>query len=494
MSASSNRWLRIWRYVVSDVWDLDLASLPRWRRAQARMARILYLTFRGFWDDDCSLHAASLTFNSLMALVPIMALSLALIRGMGAEDVVKTRIRAFVEKATHTLAVHTAMRSVSFPETIRPEEPSASSEPPMTPELFARQIVHLVDEIFAKMDRVNFRAIGGLGLVLLLYTAVAVFSSVETSFNRVWGVTTGRSWWRKFTDYLSLLFVLPILVIGAMSLPAMEMISRMLNATTAEAIRSSLATGLFKTLTVHGLSGLTCSFLIMFMPNTRVGWRAGLVGGLSSGILLVSWLKLCVAVQYGVAKYGAVYGGFAAVPILLAWVFISWQIILLGAELAYATQNYETYRMEQGAGKASPEARIRLALGIVVEAARALSGQGPIFDANRFAAEKCLPNRLVNDVVEELVRSGLLARISETKGSPYVLLRSPETLRISDVIESCLRSGVRPDVFGMDRLGSGVEAAVRSALGGLQASLQELTIRHLLTPPATSFPASSSRL
>ncbi|MDI6775307.1 MAG: YihY/virulence factor BrkB family protein [Verrucomicrobiota bacterium] len=472
--------VRARRFVVSDVWDVDLSLLPLWRRLGAKTVRIIHLTLCGFWDDDCSLHAASLTFNTLMAIVPIMALSLALIRGIGTEDAVKNKVRASVEKGARSLVAGAVVKLEPRPAAGKNGQAAVPQEPPMTPEIFAGQIVQLVDQGFSKMDRVNFAALGGLGLALLIYTALAVFSSVELSFNRVWGVTVGRSWWRKFTDYLSLLFVLPILIVGTTSIPVMDMAAKILNKAATEAIRSSLATGMVKSLMVYAMTSMTCAFLIMFMPNTRVGLRSGIAGGMVAGVLFIWWLKICAAIQYGVAGYGAVYGGFAAVPILLAWVFVSWHVILFGAELAYAAQNCETHRMEQGTGKASMQSRIRLALAVVLDAARAMAGQSQVFETSRFAAKKVVPARFLNDVVEELVRDGLLARISEEKGSQYVLLKAPETLLVSEVIESCLRSGVRPEVFGLGKLGAEVEKAVTDATGGVRASLKDLTVKDLL--------------
>jgi membrane protein len=478
------KWIqKAWRFVVNDVWDMEINSLPLWSRLGAKTVRVVHLTLRGFYDDDCSLHAASLTFNTLMAIVPIMALSLGLIRGMGADGLVKAKIRGSVDEVAHALVSNAIIKHVPPAPAPAPDgtnEAVSAPEPPMTPETFAGQIIQIVDWGFNRMEKVNFAALGGLGLALLIYTALAVFGSVEKSFNRVWGVTVDRTWWRKFTDYLSLLFVLPILIVAATSVPVMDMAMGFLNQAASEAIRSSMATGFFKSLTVYFMTSLTCTFLIMFMPNTRVGFRSGVAGGVVAGVLFIWWLKICAALQYGVAGYGAVYGGFAAVPILLAWVFVSWQVILFGAELAYATQNCATYRMEQGGGKASIQSRIRLALAVVSEAARAMMGQGEVFEISRFAAERRVPVRLLNDVVEELVRDGLMARLSEEKRGMYALLKSPESLKVADIIEACLQSGVKPEVLGLTSLHPRIEKAVQAATGGIDQALQSMSVKELL--------------
>ena len=167
-------------------------------------------------------------------------------------------------------------------------------------------------------------------------------------------------------------------------------------------------------------------------------------------------------------------------PILLAWVFVSWQVILFGAELAYAYQNCATYRMEQGGGKASVQSRIRRALAVVMEAARARMGRAEVFEISRFAAEQRVPVRLLNDVVEELVRDGLLARLSEEKRGNYALLKSPESLRVADVIESCLQSGVKPEDLGLTSLHPQIEKAARAATGGINQALQSMSVKDLL--------------
>jgi membrane protein len=199
---------------------------------------------------------------------------------------------------------------------------------------------------------------------------------------------------------LSVLLILPILIVAAVSMPVMDMLTRFLDDNTAALLQRFIASGFFKSLTVLGMTSLAFSFVLTFMPNTRVRFRAALAGGLTSGILFLAWLSICAMIQVGAAKYGKIYGSFAVVPILLAWVYMSWQIVLFGAEVAFAVQNCTTFKMEQNAREANIEARMTLALSIIVSAARSMVTAAPQFEAIAYAREKRVPVRFLNAVID----------------------------------------------------------------------------------------------
>ena len=188
---------------------------------------------------------------------------------------------------------------------------------------------------------------------------------------------------------------------------------------------------------------------------------------------------LCATLQVGAAKYGTVYGSFAAIPIVLAWVYISWQIVLFGAEVAFAVQNCTTYRMEQGARRANMQSRIVLALSVIVEAARAMMGDGGHFEVAAYAREKRVPVRFLNEVVEELIQMGLLVEVAEAKGA-FVLLRSPVKLRVLDVIDGIVSAGVKPDSLGLEHPDPKIEKVVVQVGEGMEASLGRTSVADLL--------------
>jgi membrane protein len=215
------------------------------------------------------------------------------------------------------------------------------------------------------------------------------------------------------------------------------------------------------------------------MPNTRVRFHAALVGGVVTALLFIAWLRLCAALQVGVARYSAIYGSFAILPILLAWVYMSWQIVLFGAEVAFAVQNCATYSIEQGAQHASVPARVLVALSVILAAARAMHGAGGPFDLAAFAADKRVPVRFLNEVVKLLVSAGLLAEVSERAGR-FVLLRAPERLPASEVANAVLGAGVGPAELGLANLDPRVTGLMDRWRSGMDKALATTTVGELL--------------
>jgi len=478
---------RAWRFILEDVWDIELSSLSWKRGFGIKALRVAFLVLKGFREDECPLHASALTFSTLMAIVPILALSLSLARVFGGDDLARSRVQGMISDWTRKFETSAEVAADDSTPVLPDKDDRRAdaetggdaAEGVLTPEELATQIENLVNEAFSKVQNISFTTLSGVGLVLLVWMVIAVLGRVEAAFNRVWGVTEGRSIWRCFTDYLSVVLILPFLVIAASSLPVADFATRFADESTAKVIRTFLGSGVLKDLTVVVMTTLCFGFVTMFMPNTRVGATAGLAGGTVAGLLFIGWMWLCAALQVGAAKYGKIYGSFAIVPIILAWVYVSWQIVLLGAEVAFAVQNCSTYRMEQGARRANVQSRIILALSVVMEAARAMLGEAKNFEASDYARSRRVPVRFLNDIVDELVQAGCLAELSEKRGC-FVLLKSPGKLRVNDIVDVVLRSGVKPEAVGLTGLDRGIEEVVNAAEESLDRTLSDSSIEDLL--------------
>jgi membrane protein len=465
----ASRRQRAWRFVSRDIWDIEMASLSAVRRCGVQVLRVLHLVFNGFQKDECLLHASALTFSSLMALVPMLALSLALARGLGGGEAAKQWLREGVAEWTNGFRT-AQLQSPGVP---------AYGGDDLSPEDFAHAVRKLLDRAFEKVENVSFAALGGVGLLVLVWMVIDVLARVEYAFNRVWGITSGRTLWRKTTDYLAVVIIVPFLVLAASSMPVADLLTRNLGDSSAQAVRAFLGSGLLNALTVGVMTSLCMTFLLVFMPNTRVRLSPGLWGGITAGLLFLGWLWLCAIIQGGVARFGRIYGSFAVFPIILAWVHVSWQIILFGAEVAFALQNSATYVMEQGSNRPNARARILLALSIAAECGRAMLAEGPGFHVASFARARRVPVRFINDVVGDLVAAGLLAPVSEESGR-YVLLRAPGRLLVSEVVGVVLQSGAKPENLGLNRVDAAVAEAVETALGGVDRALKQVTVQDIL--------------
>jgi membrane protein len=458
IDALARAWRRLRNVSIPDIWDVEVSSLSLIRRAAVKTLRVLHLIFRGFLEHECPLRASALTFSTMMSIVPILALSLALARGFGGEDVARERIRASVRNWTRTFSSpQPAPPQAGVPSTV--PAATAPAADTFNADRLATQIEQAVDQAFDKIQRVNFAALGGIGLAILILSVVMVLVGVEDAFNRVWGVQKGRRPLRKFTDYLSAVLVLPFLLMLATSLPVADLTRRLLAPEVSGRIEGLAGSPFGHRAIALTMTAVLFTFLIKFMPNTRVRARPAIAGGICSTLLFVAWLALCAWLQIGVAGYGRLYGSLALVPIVLAWMYVSWEIVLLGAEVAFALQNADTYRMEQGADKASVEARLTLALAVLTDATRDLLAGRGAFDAARFARARRIPARLLNSVLRDLTDLRFLGELGDQPGR-YALLRPPESVTVRAVSATLLTGGVGPEAFGF----AGLEHAVRVAV------------------------------
>lgn len=481
VQAKINQWRRLVRrsgtFLKRDVWDLDLATRPWLKSLGVRFLRVVILVFRGFKDDECSMHASALTFSTLMAIVPILALCLSMARGLGDADTAKHWLQDRVQDWTETFKTAPAVSATNGAPTGAGVGENTESDEDLQNEL-AMRINLLVEKGFEKVDNINFARLGTVGLVLLIWMVIEVLGRVERSFNRVWGIVAGRTVWRRFTDYLSVLLILPILIVAAASMPVVDMVTRYMPPDTAALIQQFAASGLFKNGLVLLMTTLAFAFVIMFMPNTTMNVRSGLTGGFVSAVLFLIWLWICAMVQVGAARYGKIYGSFAVAPIVLAWVHVSWQIVLFGAEVAFSVENCDTFRMEQSASDANVRARLTLTLSVVAEAARCMEAKAAPFDLAKYGHERRLPVRLLNAVTEELVRGGYMVPVSDRSGV-YVLLRSPASIPVKEIVDVVLNAGSGVKALGLVRVDTEVLAAVKQAFDGMNGTLADLTVEQL---------------
>lgn len=470
---------RIRHFVCEGVWDVEPSALRPSARLGVKAVRIMQLVVKGFRDDDCSLQASALTLSSLMAIVPILALSLAIARGLGGADTAHEKVKSMVAEWTTSFHAEQAALAgatsadAAVTNPVAPAVSSAGSE-------VAAEINQLVDRAFERVEKISFKALGGIGLVFLILMVVQVLAQVESSFNRVWGVSVGRSLWRRFTDYLSVLFIVPFLLLAASTLPILDVTARFFGGGTADHVKHLIDSGSLRLVAGFGMTSLAFTLFFIFMPNTKVRVLPGLFGGMVASALFLAWLWLCAAMQIGVVNYSRLYGSFAVVPILLAWVYVSWQIILFGAEVSFAVQNHNTYQMESGARGASSESRMQMALSIALEAGRSMlaeGGQG--FDAAAYAGANRIPVRFLNEIVDELIHAGMLAAVAGGDGR-YVLIKSPDRLTVRDVFEAVLQAGVPPAAVGLAQPPPAVAQSAARFARGLGDSLGSTTLAELL--------------
>ncbi len=427
-------WQKVRQFLVQGVWDIELGSVPRLKRLLVKTTRVGHLVVRGFREDELALHAAALTFTTLMSLVPLLAFVFSIWKGVGGE-----------EKAVQWLTARVA----DMPE----------------------QFQLFVDELMQIVENTSFFALGGTAVLLLLFTVIRMLSSIEASFNRVWGVAQARPLFRKVTDYISTLVVVCFFIMASATFSLDAVVSQL-------GVLEGISRPLLR-LTPLITTWIAFGFLYAFMPNTRVRLGPTILSGLAGAVLWMGWQKFFISTQVGVFRYNQIFGTFASIPIFLLWLFVCWVIVLIGVEIAFALQNSSTIEIESVATRASMDARLKLALAVVIYAARALHNERETFDSQAFARRERVSVRLLNDILDHLQQCGLLAAVSDEPGR-YVLTRAPETIRVHALVNIILQDGVRPETLGIHRLDAPVQQIVSRLETGLDEGFGRLTVADIL--------------
>lgn len=427
-------------FLTSGIWDIAPATLSPLLRPFVRMLRFVLAVGRGFMYDRCALHASALTYYTLMIMVPGLALALALGRVFGGAEIVRHQFEDKLSGFLSQLVLQSEGANVVANE--------ASNA-------FAEQLQGKAIQFFDQINAINFGTLGGIGAAALIWMVISLLGKIESSFNFIYGVPQPRNLWRKFTDYLSVVLIFPFLLTIASTLPVLDMAIKVSGSvggsTMAETVHAIASSGALQKGMALGASTAAFSFLLIFMPNTRIKLMPGVIGGFLTAVLFNLWLILCAHLQVGIVRYSALYGGFALLPILLTWVYVSWEIILLGAEVVFALQNGATCRMEADAGRASPYTRFMLAVVFCAEAARALRDRGEPFNATGFAFERGISSRLTQDVLDTLTRGKLLAAVVGQSGS-FLPQRDMTMVSGADVAKLVFNDGTQPNDLGLQSI------------------------------------------
>jgi len=367
-----------------------------------RTLRVVFLVAKGFYDDKCFLRASGLAFTTVLSLVPLLAFAFSVLKGFGVEEMVRDEVLEYVAVGQEDLEV---------------------------------RLKEYIDSMADYVTRTKVTALGGLSLVFLLYTAVKVLGTIEDSFNDIWGVSEGRRWLRKFADYTSVIIIGPVLLATAIAIRAYLSA----NPLAGEGVTLTAGRYLLRFLAWLGPYALTIvafAVLYAFMPNTRVGPAPALIGGLVAGLLWQGAFWVYTNFQVVVARYNAIYGSFAAVPIFLVWLYVSWVITLFAAEVAFAYEHVETYRQRRERFEPSARARELVALRVFLEVAKAFHEGAPPPDADRLSENSGIPVRAVNETAAVLVEEGLLSRVESGKEVSFQPGRDICVVTAGDVVRA----------------------------------------------------------
>lgn len=364
-----------WNYASAGVWR------DQRRNWKVSLVKTLNLSIRSFLSTDLQGQACALTYRTLLAIVPALALLFAIGRGFGFQDVLKDQLYSYFP--SQKSALNTAF--------------------------------NFVDSYLAQASEGLFV---GVGIVFLLWTMISLLSNVETSFNQIWRVRQGRTMMRKITDYLAILLVLPVLMICGSGL-SLLMSTTLINLLPFS--WSGTAVTMLLDCASYVITWLFFAGAYKLIPNAKVKPLNAIIAGVIVGTAfqILQWLFL--SGQLYVAKYNAIYGSFSFLPLMLIWMQLVWLITLIGGLLCFASQNIGQFNFGDDVDNISLVYRRSVVLAITAIICKRFEQQKPPLSSSQIAEAYNLPAKLVTQIVLALKKVKLISFIA----APGELLEHP---------------------------------------------------------------------
>ncbi len=290
----------------------------------------------------------------------------------------------------------------------------------------------ITGRIITFVQNLKVGVLGAVGVAALFYTTYSLIDKVEEALNAIWRVRQGRPWARKFTDYLSVVLVGPVLVFAAFGMTASLQSHWLVQQVLEIQPLGSAVIFAAQFLPFVILCGFF-TFLYKFVPNTQVRLMSALAGGVTAAVLwqLAGWAF--AAFVAGSGKYSAIYSGFAVLILFLIWLYASWLIVLVGAQMAFFHQTPSAYQSHTLWRLGAHALRERLALAVLLQIARRYLDGGRPYKPEELAVDASAPSSVVDDLIDEYVGHGILGRVSEPEG--VTLVKPPELVPMSEVFD-----------------------------------------------------------
>ena len=426
-----------------NVWEVELSSLPWWKVLLIRVLRVFYVVIRDLLDGQLTLRAMSLVYTTLLAMVPLLAVSFSVLKGFGVHNQIEPLLLNF----------------------LRP---------------LGERGVEVTSRIIGFVDSVKAGVLGSVGFALLIYTVISLIQKIEQACNDTWQVNRSRPLSQKFSDYLSVILIGPVLVFSALGITASVMSTTVVQKMVAIKVFGSLME-LATKLVPYLLVIAAFTFVYIFVPNTRVRFRSALTGGLVAGVLWETsgWAFASFVVKS--AKYTAIYSGFAILIMFMIWLYLSWLIVLVGASVAYYHQHPESVTSYRRELRLSNRMQEKLALLVMFLVGNNYYDNLPALTLEEFAQSLNVPMEALEPIMEALEGYGLL---SQTANEPptYLPARPLDTAELKDVLDAVRGANEIVDLkpqsesaeLAVDQLVDHLDQAMAGALRG--STLKDLAL------------------
>ena len=420
-----------------------MSSLPWWKVLLIRVLRVFYVVIRDLLEGQLTLRAMSLVYTTLLAMVPLLAVSFSVLKGFGVHNQIEPLLLNF----------------------LRP---------------LGERGVEVTSRIIGFVDSVKAGILGSIGFALLIYTVISLIQKIERACNDTWHVNRSRPLSQKFSDYLSVILIGPVLVFSALGITASVMSTAVVQKMVAIKVFGSLME-LATKLVPYLLVIAAFTFVYIFVPNTRVRFRSALTGGLVAGVLWETsgWAFASFVVKS--AKYTAIYSGFAILIMFMIWLYLSWLIVLVGASVAYYHQHPESVTSYRRELRLSNRMQEKLALLVMFLVGNNYYDNLPALTLEEFAQSLNVPMEALEPIMEALEGYGLL---SQTANEPptYLPARPLDTAELKDVLDAVRGANEIVDLkpqsesaeLAVDQLVDHIDQAMAGALRG--STLKDLAL------------------
>jgi membrane protein len=359
-------------FITYDIWRITESEVSGLKKAYIFLAKTIILALRGFKREDLQTRASALTYSTLLAIVPMLAVIVGIAGGFGMRETVRGSLYSY------------------FP---------------------GHQIE--LGKAFDFADNYLSMAQGGvfigIGLILLLYTVISLISSIESSFNDIWQVKKNRSWNRKITDYLAFIVVLPAMITISSGLSLL--ISTIRNSFLNEYLFLTPVADFLLNLAPYVITVFFFTVLYILVPNTKVRFPNALAAGIVVGCAFQFFQFIYISGQIWVSKYNAIYGSFAALPLLFLWLQVSWILCLFGAEVAYASQNVKKFGFERDSKNISRRYKDFLLMLIASLVVKRFEQSETPYTADEISDANRIPIRLTTEILYTLTELGVITEV-----------------------------------------------------------------------------------
>ncbi|MBE0625749.1 MAG: YihY/virulence factor BrkB family protein [Burkholderiales bacterium] len=434
--------------VYAAIWSGGFDGRTGWSATLIRPLRMLLVLMRDLAFGQLTLRATGLVFTTLLSLVPLLALSFSVLKAFGVYNQIDPILLRFLAPLGE--------KSVDV----------------------SKWIVKFISNLDVKV-------LGSIGLALLVYTVVSLMQKIEESVNFIWHVPQLRSFGRRFSGYLSVLLIGPVLVFSVIGLTSTVMATPLVSQLLALEPVGSVAYALGQTIPVFFVIAVF-AFAYRYAPNTRVKLSAALIGGIVAGLLwqLASWAFAEFARTS--TQYAAIYSSFAIFLLFLIWLYLNWLILLLGASIAFYSQHPQYLVLEQGEPRLSNRMRERVALMLMYLIGRSYCDGNAAWTFSDLTQRLGVPTYALQRVLEALQHGGLLALTGDDPPA-YLPGRDIGSIALKEVLHT-VRTAGEEHYLGPASVPAPqeIESILAQANLAFEAQAHELTVRDLVAPPAAS--------